>query len=38
DGRALINSDKFTARLVRLPMYYELDVSQVVDKLVKYAE
>ncbi|PKP09595.1 MAG: dTDP-4-amino-4,6-dideoxygalactose transaminase, partial [Bacteroidetes bacterium HGW-Bacteroidetes-3] len=38
DGRELINSDNFTARLVRLPMYYELDVEEVVKKIVKYAE
>lgn len=28
-GEKLINSDKFTDVLVRLPMYYELDLSQV---------
>ncbi len=38
DGRALINSDNFTSKLVRLPMYFELDVEAVVNKLVKYAE
>jgi dTDP-4-amino-4,6-dideoxygalactose transaminase len=36
DGRALPNSDKFTERLVRLPMYYELNVALVVDKLTKF--
>lgn len=38
DGRDLINSDNYTNRLVRLPMYYELDVEKVVSKIVKYAE
>jgi dTDP-4-amino-4,6-dideoxygalactose transaminase len=38
DGRILVNSDNFTARLVRLPMYYELNVAAVVDKIVEYAE
>ncbi len=38
DGRTLVNSDNFTASLLRLPMYYELDVAVVVNKLVKYAE
>lgn len=38
DGRELINSDNFTTRLLRLPMYYELDVETVVNKIVKYAE
>ena len=38
DGRALINSDNFTAKLLRLPMYYELDIKEVVNKIVKYAE
>lgn len=36
DGRALPNSDKFTDRLLRLPMYYELDVNSVVNKIKKY--
>lgn len=38
DGRDLINSDNYTNRLVRLPMYYELDVEKVVSKIMKYAE
>lgn len=37
DGRELINSDNFTSRLVRLPMYYELDVEEVVSKILIYA-
>jgi dTDP-4-amino-4,6-dideoxygalactose transaminase len=36
DNRVLINSDKFTDRLLRLPMYYELDVQTVVNKIKKY--
>lgn len=38
DGRSLDNSDYFTARLVRLPMYYELNVEAVVNKIVEYGE
>ncbi len=34
NGNALTNSDKFTSRLLRLPMFYELDVEQVVSKLL----
>lgn len=33
DGRVLENSDNFTDKLLRLPMYYELDVAQVVSKI-----
>lgn len=29
DGRELINSDKFTETLLRLPMYYDLEIEQV---------
>ena len=29
DGRNLINSDKFTDCLLRLPLYYELELEQV---------
>jgi dTDP-4-amino-4,6-dideoxygalactose transaminase len=36
DGRELLNSDLFTDRLVRLPMFYELNVESVVNKIVKY--
>lgn len=35
DGRALLNSDAFTDRLVRLPMFYELDVALVASKLIE---
>lgn len=38
DGRVLTYSDKFTDTLLRLPMYYELDVEKVIGKIVKYAE
>ncbi|GAL67609.1 dTDP-4-amino-4,6-dideoxygalactose transaminase [Jejuia pallidilutea] len=36
DGRALPNSDKFSERLLRLPMFYELDAVEVVKALVSY--
>ncbi len=36
DGKELPNSNKFTDRLLRLPMFYELDVKQVVSKLLTY--
>jgi dTDP-4-amino-4,6-dideoxygalactose transaminase len=36
DGRELLNSDKFTDKLVRLPMYFELDVDIIVKKILKY--
>ncbi len=36
DGRVLINSDKFTDRLLRLPMYYELDVEKVTNTLCQF--
>jgi dTDP-4-amino-4,6-dideoxygalactose transaminase len=29
DGRALINSDRYTDQLIRLPMYYELTIQEV---------
>lgn len=32
DGRALVNTDRFSDCLVRLPLFYELDEHQVVDK------
>lgn len=37
DGRILPNSDMFTNRLLRLPMFYELDVKKVVEKIRAYA-
>jgi len=37
DGRILPNSDMFTNRLLRLPMFYELDVKKVVEKIYDYA-
>lgn len=36
DGRSLKNSDSFTDKLLRLPLFYELDVKEVVSKLLKY--
>ncbi|AOW08118.1 dTDP-4-amino-4,6-dideoxygalactose transaminase [Flavobacterium gilvum] len=36
NGRELVNSDMFTDRLLRLPMFYELDVESVVNKIIKY--
>jgi dTDP-4-amino-4,6-dideoxygalactose transaminase len=36
DGRVLANSDKFTNCLLRLPMFYELDVKTTVEAIVKY--
>lgn len=36
DGRDLPESDRFTDCLVRLPMYYELDVERVIVNLIKF--
>ncbi|MDC7995697.1 dTDP-4-amino-4,6-dideoxygalactose transaminase [Altibacter sp. HG106] len=36
DGRALQNSDQYTERLVRLPLYYELDPQPVIKALLGY--
>ncbi len=36
NGVELVNSNKFTDRLLRLPMFYELNVKQVVSKLIEY--
>jgi dTDP-4-amino-4,6-dideoxygalactose transaminase len=33
DGRSLIESDRFTDCLLRLPMFYELNVEEVVDRI-----
>lgn len=45
DGRALVNSDKYSDCILRLPLYYELsdeDVDRVVDAIIsslkKYSE
>ncbi|MEM7186729.1 MAG: dTDP-4-amino-4,6-dideoxygalactose transaminase [Bacteroidota bacterium] len=38
DGRELPNSDKFTERLVRLPMFYELDPEQVTSVILQYED
>jgi dTDP-4-amino-4,6-dideoxygalactose transaminase len=34
DGRILPETDKFTDCLIRLPLFYELDVEKVIQKLV----
>ncbi len=36
DGRRLPNSDKFTDRLLRLPMFYELKPEDVVHQLITF--
>jgi dTDP-4-amino-4,6-dideoxygalactose transaminase len=39
DGKSLENSDKFTDRLLRLPMYYDLeskDVDLICDKIKQF--
>lgn len=36
DGRILLNSDRFTDCLLRLPMFYELDVENVVNVLINF--
>ncbi len=36
DGRELQNSDLFTNRLVRLPLFYELDVESVIKIILKH--
>jgi dTDP-4-amino-4,6-dideoxygalactose transaminase len=38
DGRSLPNSDMFSEKLVRLPMFYELDVENVVPKIRTYVD
>ncbi|MDO9276198.1 MAG: hypothetical protein Q7T92_11695 [Lutibacter sp.] len=35
-GSSLPNSDKFTDRLLRLPMYFELDVQKVTKALGQF--
>lgn len=35
DGRELMQSDNFTNTLVRLPMFYELDVQTVINQILK---
>ncbi|POR23998.1 dTDP-4-amino-4,6-dideoxygalactose transaminase [Flavobacterium columnare] len=37
DGRVLENSDKFTDRLLRLPMFYELDEKKVVELIKMFS-
>lgn len=36
DGRMLVNSDKYTNTLVRLPLFYELDIKWVTNKLISF--
>ena len=36
DGRFLDNTQKFTDRLLRLPLYYELDTEVVVNQLLQF--
>ena len=36
DGRTLKNSDHFTNKLLRLPMFYELDVQEVISVITKF--
>lgn len=35
EGGELPETDKFTDRLVRLPLFYELDIDKVIDTIVK---
>ena len=35
DGRVLENSDKFTDCLLRLPMYYELEINEIKE-IIKF--
>ena len=37
-GNELPNCDKFSDRLVRLPMFYELDVSEIVNVILRFNE
>jgi dTDP-4-amino-4,6-dideoxygalactose transaminase len=34
DGRALANTDHFSDCLVRLPLFYELNEKEVLDKII----
>jgi dTDP-4-amino-4,6-dideoxygalactose transaminase len=36
DGRECMNSDRYSECLVRLPFYFELEVSSVISKLVSH--
>ncbi len=35
DGRALPNTDNFTDTLLRLPLFYELDVQTVINQIIE---
>lgn len=36
DGRELPQTDEFTERLVRLPLFFELNIDKVINTLLKY--
>jgi len=36
EGETLVNSDHFSDCLLRLPMFYELDVKKVINKLISF--
>lgn len=36
DGRILTHSDRYTENLVRLPLFYELNITHVIKSLLKY--
>ncbi len=36
DGRQLLNSDNFTDKLLRLPMYFEMDIAHIVSKIISF--
>lgn len=36
DSRLLLNSDNFTDKLLRLPMYYEMDVLSIINKIILF--
>lgn len=38
DGRSLPNSDKFTEKLLRLPLFYDLKVENIVSKIKTYVD
>ena len=36
DGRVLLETDNFTDCLLRLPLFFELDVDNVIEKIIKF--
>ena len=36
EGETLVNSDHFSDSLLRLPMFYELDVKKVINCILKF--